>query len=91
MVEPGHYIDIMVEGRLGSRSEGVTMYQLAFMAKAAGMTECCNLDGGQTAVVVFMGKQLNLIGEYDGKTNARPTCEVIGVGVSDQVGVFEVR
>lgn len=91
MLEPGHYMDIMVEGRLGSRSEGVTMYQLAIMAKTTGMTECCNLDGGQTAVVVFMGKQLNQIGVYDGKTNARPTCEVIGVGISDQVGVFEVK
>lgn len=91
MIEPGHYIDIMCEGRLGSRSEGVTMPQIAFMAQQAGLVECCNLDGGQTAVVIFMGKQLNKIGEYDKKTNARPTCEIMGVGISDQVGVFEVK
>ena len=91
MVEPGQYKDIMCEGRLGSRSEGVTMPQIAFMAFEAGCVECCNLDGGQTAVVIFMGKQLNRIGEYNKKTNARPTCEITGVGISDQVGVFEVK
>ena len=91
MITPGHYMDIMFEGRLGSRSEGVTMPQAALLAQAAGLMEACNLDGGQTAVVVFMGKQLNKIGKYDGKTNARPTCEVFGAGISDQVGTFEVR
>ncbi|NCB36699.1 MAG: hypothetical protein EOM58_11740 [Clostridia bacterium] len=44
-----------------------------------------NLDGGQTAVMVFMGQQLNKIGIYDGKTNSRPTSEVLGIGHSDQV------
>ena len=91
MIEPGHYVDIMCEGRLGSRSEGVTMPQLAFLCQAAGLKEACDLDGGQTAVVVFMGKQLNQIGKYDGKTSARETCEVLGIGFSDQVGSWEIR
>ena len=43
------------------------------------------------AVVVFMGKQLNRIGQYDGKTSARETCEVLGIGFSDQVGEFQIR
>ena len=91
MIEPGHYVDIMCEGRLGSRSEGVTMPQLALLSQAAGCTEACDLDGGQTAVVVFMGKQLNKIGKYDGKTAARETCEVLGIGFSDQVGVYRIQ
>ena len=91
MIEPGHYVDIMCEGRLGSRSEGVTMPQLAFLCQAAGLREACDLDGGQTAVVVFMGKQLNQIGKYDGKTAARATCEVLGIGFSDQVGTWEIQ
>ena len=91
MVEPGHYVDIMCEGRLGSRSEGVTMPQLAFLCQAAGLTEACDLDGGQTAVVIFMGQQLNKIGKYDGKTAARETCEVLGIGFSDQVGNYKVQ
>ena len=94
MIEPGHYVDIMCEGRLGSRSEGVTMYQMALLAKSAGLKECLNLDGGQTAAIVFMGKQLNQIAKYnvgDTPNTPRPTCEVIGVGISDQVGIFEVK
>ncbi len=91
MIEPGHYVDIMCEGRLGSRSEGVTMPQLAQLCQAAGCVEACDLDGGQTAVVVFMGKQLNRIGKYDGKTAARETCEVFGIGFSDQVGTWKIQ
>ena len=91
MIEPGHYVDIMCEGRLGSRSEGVTMPQLAQLCQAAGCTEACDLDGGQTAVVIFMGKQLNKIGKYDGKTAARETCEVLGIGISDQVGSWQIQ
>ncbi len=91
MVEPGYYVDIMCEGRLGSRSEGVTMPQMALISQAAGLQECCNLDGGQTCVVIFMGHQLNKIGKYDGKTNARPTCEVFGGAFSDQVGSYELK
>ena len=91
MIEPGHYVDIMCEGRLGSRSEGVTMPQLALLCQAAGCVQACDLDGGQTAVVVFMGQQLNKIGKYDGKTAARETCEVLGIGFSDQVGSWEIK
>ena len=91
MIEPGHYVDIMCEGRLGSRSEGVTMPQLALLCQQAGCTEACDMDGGQTAVVIFMGKQLNKIGKYDGKTAARETCEVMGIGISDQVGSWKIQ
>lgn len=67
------------------------MPQLAFLCQAAGLKQACDLDGGQTAVVVFMGKQLNQIGKYDGKTAARETCEVMGIGFSDQVGTWEIQ
>ena len=92
MVEPGHYVAILCEGRLDRRSEGVTVSYLAKLMRAKGCVNAFNLDGGQTAVMIFMGKQINLIGEYDGgKTNSRKTCEVMGVGYSDQVGVYEVK
>ena len=92
MVEPGHYVAILCEGRLDRRSEGVTVSYLAKLMRAKGCEVAFNLDGGQTAVMIFMGKQINLIGEYDGgKTNSRKTCEVMGVGYSDQVGVYEVE
>ena len=90
MVEPGHYVAILAEGRL-KRSGGITVGYLAKMMREKGCVNAFNLDGGQTAVMVFMGKQLNLIGKYDGKTNSRPTSEVLGIGTSDQVGVYEVK
>lgn len=91
MVEPGHYVAIMCEGRL-KRSAGVTISYLAKMMRAKGCQVAFNMDGGQTAVMVFMGKQLNQIGAYDGgKTNSRPTSEVLGFGTSEQVGTYEVQ
>lgn len=91
MVEPGHYVAIMCEGRL-KRSAGVTISYLAKMMRAKGCQVAFNMDGGQTAVMVFMGKQLNQIGAYDGgKTNSRPTSEVLGFGTSKQVGTYEVQ
>lgn len=91
MVEPGHYVAIMCEGRL-KRSAGVTISYLAKMMRAKGCQVAFNMDGGQTAVMVFMGKQLNQIGAYDGgKTNSRPTSEVLGFGTSEQVRTYEVQ
>lgn len=91
MVEPGHYVAIMCEGRL-KRSAGVTISYLAKMMRAKGCQVAFNMDGGQTAVMVFMGKQLNQIGAYDGgKTNSRPTSEVLGFSTSEQVGTYEVQ
>ena len=56
------------------------MRELAKLMRAKGCEVAINLDGGQTAVLIFMGKQLNKIGSYDGgKTNSRPTCEVMGI------------
>ncbi len=103
MVEPGHYIDMVCEGRLWTkhkilgeivekRSTGVMMETLAKMMQAKGCRVAVNLDGGQTAVMTFMGKQLNKVwykdpygretfemlefGEYRGEVNAAETEEV---------------
>lgn len=86
IVEPGHYIDITCEGRLGARSEGVTMTQIAAMAQAAGCRDVLNFDGGQTEIVVFMGKQINRINKVNGSDSVRNTVEIMCVGTSDQVG-----
>ena len=41
-------------------------------AEGAAAREALNLDGGQTAVMTFMGKQISRIGKYDGGKNQRP-------------------
>ena len=52
----------------------------------AGCTQALNLDGGQTAVMTFMGNQITRIGKYSGgRTSARTTTEIIGVGHSDLI------
>ena len=86
MIEPGHYYAVLAEGRIRNVSEGVTVEFLAEHMLAAGCTEALNLDGGQTAVMTFMGNQISRIGKYDGgKTSARTTTEIIGVSRSELI------
>ena len=84
MVEPGHYIDVICEGRLkkANGSTGVTMGDLAQIMIDRGCSIAVNLDGGQTAVMVFMGKQLNMVQKSD--PSGRATKEVLSFGKRTQ-------
>ncbi|MDR3051759.1 MAG: phosphodiester glycosidase family protein [Oscillospiraceae bacterium] len=80
MVEPGHYVSILVEGRI-ENSEGTYLPVLADMMLQKGCTEALNLDGGQTAVMLFMGEAVNRIGSYaGGKTSPRDASELLIIG-----------
>ena len=86
MIEPGHYFAILAEGRIRNVSVGVDIAFLADHMLEAGCMEALNLDGGQTAVMAFMGKQITRIGKYSGgKTSPRTTTEIIGIGHSDLI------
>jgi len=86
MIEPGHYYAILAEGRIRNVSNGVTVGFLAQHMYDAGCKEALNLDGGQTAVMTFMGNQISRIGKYNGgRTSARTTTEIIGVGRSNLI------
>lgn len=86
MIEPGHYYAVLAEGRIRNVSVGVTVQFLAEHMLAAGCTQALNLDGGQTAVMTFMGNQITRIGKYNGgRTSARTTTEIIGVGRSNLI------
>ena len=85
MVEPGHYVAIMVEGRHdGSRGWSVSV--LAEHMVAIGATEALNLDGGQSATMMFMGEKIIRVGKSE-SANAKPrkSAEVLGLGVSQLV------
>jgi LmbE family N-acetylglucosaminyl deacetylase len=84
MVEPGHYVVVVAEGRMKT-SAGISMTHLASLMWNKHCEVAFNMDGGQTAVMLFMGKQLNAIGLYDGKTSARETTEILGAGYSELV------
>ena len=86
MVEPGHYYAVLAEARLRDESIGVSLTTMMDMMLEGGCQTALNLDGGQTAVMMFMGKQVSRIGSYNGgKTNPRSTTELIGIGRSQKV------
>lgn len=58
MVEPGHYILVVSEGRTDD-SEGLTLYQLAQVMKDNGCTVAYNLDGGGSSTLWFNGQVIN--------------------------------
>lgn len=62
--EPGHYCLVVVDGRQGSYSRGLTMNDLAKLMDDFGVTTAYNLDGGRTSVMYFMGEYVNR--PYDG-------------------------
>ena len=56
MVEPWHYIAVVVRGRPKSSYAGVHLDWLAELMREKGCVEALNLDGGQTATMLFNGK-----------------------------------
>ncbi len=79
MIAPGHYIDVLCEGRLKSvnGSTGVNMETMARIMKVRGCVIAVNLDGGDTAVMAFMGTRLNAVAKVK---EGRKTCEVLAFG-----------
>ncbi len=79
MIEPGHYIDVLCEGRLKSvnGSTGVNIETMARIMKDRGCTIAVNLDGGDSAVMAFRGIQLNKVAKVKA---GRKTCEVLAFG-----------
>lgn len=55
MVEPGHYIFIVVDGRQDGYSYGMTYVELAQLCEQLGMKVAYNLDGGGSARMTFHG------------------------------------
>ena len=93
MVEPGHFVAIVVDGRQAKvkvdgetvpYSAGATMTELAQLFLDEGCTVAYNLDGGISACMVFMGKQINThLGE--GESYQRSMPEAMAWGYSDLV------
>ena len=81
MIEKGHYVAIMVEGRT-KKSVGCKLTYLADLFARKGCQVAFNLDGGGTSSMIFMGVYLN---ENTYAAQNRLQNEVIGIGFSDQV------
>lgn len=76
MVEKGHYVAIMVEGRT-KLSDGCQLTYLAELFRLKGCRIAFNLDGGGTASMIFMGQYLN---ENTYSAQNRQQNEVLGIG-----------
>ena len=87
VAEDGHYIVVMCEGRV-KRSKGVQMADLAQIMLDRGCTLAVNMDGGQSAVVAFMGHQLNQVVSSD--PNGREQADILTFSTSEQVGTSEM-
>ena len=59
MVEPGHFVAIVVDGRQKEYSYGMRLTTFGELFLAEGCTQAYNLDGGVSACMLFMGEQLN--------------------------------
>ena len=54
--EPGHYCLVVVDGRQGDYSRGMTMDELSQAMIDLGCVDAYNLDGGQSAMMMFQGQ-----------------------------------
>jgi len=89
MVEKGHTFAMMLEGR-HTGSVGAYLDFLADRMLEKGCTLAINLDGGETACMIFMGEQISFVGGISNKNSyARKTTELLGIGVSELVPDFE--
>ena len=57
--EPGHYVLVAVDGRTKA-SIGMTEQEMGELMQSLGCTDAMNLDGGTSAVMLFMGKTINV-------------------------------
>lgn len=79
MIEPGHYIGIVVEGRDPKHSVGMTCEELARLFLSYGCTVAYNLDGGASSSMVFMGNSLITHDTYYFGQRSVPDILCIGV------------
>ncbi len=63
MVEPGHLVSVVVDGRQPGYSMGMTMSELIELMESLGCTVAYNLDGGMSATMMFLGAKVNRHGE----------------------------
>lgn len=55
---PGHYCFVLADGR-SSKNRGLKLTQLSELMQRLGCLAAYNLDGGQSAIMVFMGQVVN--------------------------------
>ena len=96
MISPGHLFFVMCEGKIPRKGDlrgeqGLNLWQLAQLMYARGCTEALNVDGGSTAVMLFMGTRLNRTGKATSLGKPRNQHELFGIGISERVHTDQVK
>ncbi len=66
--EPGHYALCLIDGRQRFKSQGLDINNLAKFAEDMGFAAAFNLDGGNSAVMVWQGKVYNVPSSPGGRS-----------------------
>ena len=87
--EPGHYVIVTCDCR-GDDAQGMDATMMANLMKSLNVKEAFNLDGGTSAVMVFMGQVINhpTLRNDDGTmVEGRPIVDMLLFGEYDENGV----
>lgn len=87
MIGPRHYVAMLCEGRT-SRSQGVALKWVGERMLELGVSQCINLDGGETACMLFMGRRLEFDNRYGKFRLERSLSGMIGLGTCADVPEF---
>ena len=79
MVEPGHYLFVVSDGRT-EESEGLSLYELAGLMRSLGAVTAYNLDGGGSSSMVFNGRVVNKPTSYGRKVAERGVSDIVYIG-----------
>ncbi|MBE5995847.1 MAG: phosphodiester glycosidase family protein [Lachnospiraceae bacterium] len=80
MIEPGHYVMVVSDGRT-SESEGLTLYELAEIMQELGCTEAYNLDGGGSSTMYYNGEVINNPTSGRNKIKERSVSDIVYIAV----------
>lgn len=59
IINPNHFVFIVVDGRSSGYSRGVSLTEFAQIFKELGCTDAYNIDGGGSSTMYFMGRVVN--------------------------------
>lgn len=76
MVETGHYVMVVSDGRT-SESAGLSLYELAQVMQDCGCTVAYNLDGGGSTTMVFNGSVVNKPTTNGNRISERAVSDII--------------
>lgn len=78
-VEPGHFVGLLVEGRK-DHSEGASLTTCAEILYDLGCSDALNLDGGNTAAMLFMGESVQMTNNGGIDVNDRAIPDILCAG-----------